>query len=100
MKILLYSKHSCGKPLNNGEPTAEIKGIKKIQISGNQYCISFKSQKAAITAYDTIKAFCRNDMQIDLNPFTFDIQDDIRPFGGRNYIFVNVNCNRSFVIYP
>ena len=100
MKILLYSKSHCGKPANNGEPTAEIKGIKKIQISGNQYCISFKSQKAAITAYDTLKSFCRNDMMIDLNPFTFDQQDDVKPYGGRNYIFVNVSCSRPFVIYP
>ena len=97
MKILLYSKNCYGKPANNGEPTAEIKGIKKIQISGNSYCISFKSQKAAITAYNTIKDFCRND---DLNPFMFDKQDDVEPYGGRNYIFVNVYCNRSFVIYP
>ena len=100
MKILLYSKNYYGKPANNGEPTAEIKGIKKIQISGSQYCISFKSQKAACTAYDTIKAFCRNDIIMDSNPFSFDIQDDIRPFGGRSYIFVNVTCNKSFVMYP
>ena len=100
MKILLYSKNCYGKPANNGEPTAEIKGIKKIQISGSQYCISFKNQKAACAAYDTLKAFCRNDIMIDLNPFTFDQQDDVKPFGDRNYIFVNVLCNKSFVIYP
>ena len=100
MKILLYSKNCYGKPANSGEPTAEIKGIKKIQISGSQYCISFKNQKAACAAYDIIKAFCRNDIIMDLNPFTFDTQDDIRPFGGRNYIFVNISCSKSFVIYP
>ena len=100
MKVLLYSKNYSGKPANNGEPTAEIKSIKKIQISGNSYCISFKTQKAACIAYDTLQAFCRDDIQTDLNPFKFEPQNDVRPFGGRNYIFINVYCNRSFVIYP